>query len=70
MRPGRDRAFYIQEIHEFISECTHGGVMDEEEFKNKISGLQAAAFVDGFNQVEFQKWVSEIRFIEVEKKTA
>ena len=58
-RPQRSRDFYQSEIVEFIIECTHDGVLDEEEFHNKISGLQAAASVDGLCPIEFQQMIQK-----------
>lgn len=58
-RPQRSTEFYYQEIQELISDCTHSGVLDEEEFHNKISGLQAAASVDGLCPIEFKRMIQE-----------
>lgn len=58
-RPQRDKDFYFFEISEYISDCTHNGVLDEEEFHNKISGLQAAASVDGICPVEFKQMIQQ-----------
>lgn len=59
MRAKRDQSFYESEVLEFISECTHGGEFDVEEFDNKISGLKAAALVDGFIPEDFNKLVNQ-----------
>lgn len=59
MRPKRDRSFYSFEVQELISECTHGGEFDSEEFDNKISGLKAAALVDGLDPQDFNSLVQQ-----------
>lgn len=67
-RPHRSKEFYHAEIQEYIIECTHDGHLDEEEFFNKISGLQAAAGIDGVCPVEFQQMIqSHLRPEEVKK---
>ncbi len=57
MRTKHDLDFYENEIFEFINECTHDGELDIKEFDNKITGLQAAALVDGIEKPVFQKMV-------------
>ncbi len=57
MRLKRSLEFYQQKLFEMISECTHGGELDLEEFEGLVSGLQAAASVDGFQDQEFQSLV-------------
>lgn len=58
-RTPREASFYQEQILEILSECTHGGVLSLEEFDCKISGLFAAAKVDGFNLKEFTGWVEK-----------
>lgn len=62
MREPKDQNFYQYEVYELISECTHGGELDKEEFDNKISGLKAAALVDGHDHKWFMNMVSQCLF--------
>lgn len=59
MRTKHDLSFYQSEILEFINDCTHDGELDIEEFDNKITGLQAAALVDGIEKKTFQEMVHQ-----------
>lgn len=59
MRQKRSVEFYREKITELISECTHGTEFDHEEFENLVSGLQAAASVDGLKKAEFDSLVTE-----------
>ncbi len=51
--------FYRQEIFEILSECTHSEELYFDEFENKISGLWAAAFREGVEEVEFHGLLEE-----------
>lgn len=62
MRDPKDKNFYQFQVYELISECTHGGELDQEEFNNKISGLKAAALVDGHDAKWFMGMVSQCLF--------
>ena len=59
MRQKRDLYFYEEQVFEFISECTHSGHLDYEEFENKISGLATAAQVDGIEKDKFNQLVAK-----------
>jgi hypothetical protein len=59
MRAKRDHQFYETEVLELISECTHGSEFDHEEFDNKVSGLKAAALVDGMRPEDFNDIVAK-----------
>ena len=59
MRTKRDLNFYEAEVLELITECTHGDEFDREEFDNKVSGLKAAALVDGLRPESFNKIVTD-----------
>lgn len=61
-REPKDRNFYRFEVYELISECTHNGELDQEEFDNKVSGLKAAALVDGHDAFWFMDMVSQCLF--------
>jgi len=58
-RTKRSKDFYFNQIKELIMECTHNEVFDSEEFNNKISGLQAAALVDGLCPIEFEHMINQ-----------
>lgn len=62
MREPKDQNFYQFEVYELISECTHGGELDTEEFNNKVSGLKAAALVDGHDPKWFMSMVAQCLF--------
>jgi|DeeseametaMP2916_FD_contig_21_328860_length_481_multi_8_in_0_out_0_1 hypothetical protein len=58
MNTKRCPEFYKERILEMMSECVHSGEFDHEEFENKVSGLKAAAVVDGLSQESFSGLVS------------
>jgi hypothetical protein len=61
-REPKDQNFYRLEVYELISECTHNGEFDKDEFDNKVSGLKAAALVDGHDAGWFMEMVSQCLF--------
>lgn len=66
MRPPKDQNFYRHEILELITECTHNGELDKEEFDNKVTGLKAAALVDGHESKWFMATVGQYLFSQEE----
>lgn len=50
----RKKEFYQEKLEEMIHECVHSGELDSEEFENKVSGLKAAALVDGLSHDQFK----------------
>lgn len=55
----RSLSFFRSEVSEVYSECTHRGILDLDEFCNKISGVWAAAQVQGVQKEEFISLISE-----------
>jgi hypothetical protein len=53
-------SYFRSEVFEVYSECTHRGALDLEEFCNKVTGVWAAAQVDGVCESDFQDLVSEL----------
>jgi len=52
--------FYREEMVEILSECTHSDELYYDEFRNKISGLWAAAYREGVEEIEFNHILEEI----------
>jgi len=52
--------FYRHEMMEILSECTHSEELSYDEFQNKISGLWAAAYKEGLEEVEFNHILEEV----------
>lgn len=56
---GRSASFFKSEVLEVLGECTHNGDLDLDEFCNKITGVWAAAQVDGVEAQEFEELVAD-----------
>ncbi len=55
----RPVSYFRSEVIEVCSECTHSGALDLDEFCNKITGVWAAAQVDGVAESEFENLIAE-----------